>query len=106
MMQQAPQMQSPPLPIHQFQQQKAQQQQAQAQQHQIQAQQQQLQAQQQQLQAQQQQMQQQSQQKQQQQQSQSAEYNDDDNCIICYEDMLPGDSLTLDCRHRFHNHVS
>ena len=107
-LQQPSPMQSPPLPVRQLQQQQQQQQQQwaqhQAQQHQVQ--QQQMQAHQQALQQQHQQMQQHQQQLQLQSQQHHMEYNDDNNCIICYEDMAPSDSIALDCRHRFHSHVS
>uniref|UniRef100_A0A1X7V1V4 RING-type domain-containing protein n=1 Tax=Amphimedon queenslandica TaxID=400682 RepID=A0A1X7V1V4_AMPQE len=98
-LQQPSPMQSPPLPVRHLQQHQQQQwAQHQAQkQHQMQA-----------LQQQHQQMQQHQQQLQQQLQSQQhhhhMEYNDDNNCIICYEDMAPSDSIALDCRHRFHSH--
>ena len=34
------------------------------------------------------------------------EYNDDNSCIICYEDMKDHNSLRLECGHRFHKAVS
>ena len=33
------------------------------------------------------------------------EYNDDNSCIICYEDMVENNSLRLECGHRFHKTV-
>ena len=35
----------------------------------------------------------------------SIEYNDDNSCIICYEDMMNSDSVRLECGHRFHTKV-
>ena len=34
------------------------------------------------------------------------EYNDDNSCIICYDDMIERNSLRLECGHRFHKTVS
>ncbi len=34
------------------------------------------------------------------------EYNDDNSCVICYEDMIDYNSLRLECGHRFHKTVS
>jgi hypothetical protein len=37
--------------------------------------------------------------------SNSIDYSNEDNsCIICYEDMKTNDSLKLECGHRFHSH--
>ena len=33
------------------------------------------------------------------------EYNDDNNCIICYEEMSDFTSVRLECGHRFHSEV-
>ena len=33
------------------------------------------------------------------------EYNDDNNCIICYEAMKNFNSVRLECGHRFHKDV-
>lgn len=34
------------------------------------------------------------------------EYNDDNSCIICYDDMMDKNSERLECGHRFHKTVS
>ena len=33
------------------------------------------------------------------------EYNEDNSCIICYEEMEESDSAKLECGHIFHTHV-